>query len=520
MCPSVLLGSPITYSIPQPAAFISANIMSKLFSNQWFFKIYLRRCGLLVLAFVGLAPVAFSQSFAPYTAYSVGTYVVPLGIALADVDGDNRPDIITANSGANSVGVLLNTGNGTFQPIASYSTGSSSFPRGVALSDVNGDGKLDIITANLLASSVAVLLGNGNGTFQAAVAYSTGGLSSPYEVVSADVNGDGKPDIIAANSNTASVGVLLNNGNGTFLPVTTYSSGANTSPYGVAIGDVNGDGLADIITANYFGDSAGVLLNDGYGSFQPVVLYSTGSGGHPHRVSLADVNKDSKLDIITANFNNNSAGVLLGNGNGTFQPQATYPIGPNQYPYGAVAADIDGDTKPDLVAVNGTGNVAQVLLGTGSGTFQPFSSFATGSNSTPVTVAVADLNGDGRPDIVTGNQSNNTVSVLLNTSVVLATQPSLAAPQLTIWPNPVLADASIILAAHNLPASVSHLETTLVNSLGQKLRHSTLLAAQGTARGELPTDGLSPGLYLLHFNAYDAYGTTVGSPAIQRVCLE
>ncbi|RZK60792.1 MAG: hypothetical protein EOO59_06645, partial [Hymenobacter sp.] len=142
-----------------------------------------------------------------------------------------------------------------------FGTGANTSPYGIAVADVNGDGKVDILTANYGSSSAGVLLGTGTGTFGTATTFSTGANTSPYEIAVADVNGDSKLDILTANYGSSSAGVLLGTGTGTFGTVTAFSTGANTSPFGIAVADVNGDSRPDLLTANYGNSSAGVLLN-------------------------------------------------------------------------------------------------------------------------------------------------------------------------------------------------------------------------------------------------------------------
>ena len=198
------------------------------------------------------------------------------------MNGDGKPDLVVANNcqGLNNyycdnggaVGVLLGNGDGTFQAAVSYSAGGSGTDS-VTIADVNGDGHLDLVTANCGNGSnecdngtVGVLLGNGDGTFQAPVSYSSGGAKA-FSVAIGDLNGDGYPDLAVANTNSNSVGVLLGNGNGTFQPVMTYDSGG-VQDYSVAVADVNDDGKLDVVVANAgppsgTGDGVlGVLLND------------------------------------------------------------------------------------------------------------------------------------------------------------------------------------------------------------------------------------------------------------------
>ncbi|CAF1653199.1 unnamed protein product, partial [Rotaria sordida] len=145
--------------------------------------------------------------------------------------------------------------------------------------------------------------------FPTQVIYSTG--TKPASVAAVDVNGDSKPDIIVANYGSDNVGVLLNNGNGTFGAQVTYSTG--TDPFSVTAADINGDSKLDIIVANYDSNNVGVLLNNGNGTFAAQVTYSTGTGTGPHSVTAVDVNGDSILDIIVANYGSNNVGVFLSN---------------------------------------------------------------------------------------------------------------------------------------------------------------------------------------------------------------
>jgi hypothetical protein len=394
-------------------------------------------------------------SFVPAVAYGSGG-IGAMSVTVADVNGDGTPDLVVANwcvlgnvCVSGSVSVLLGKGDGTFRTPITYSSGGSNSDS-VAVADVNGDGKPDIMVVNVNSGTVAVLLGNGNGTFQPAVTYSSGG-SAPISVAVADINNDGKPDLLVAIDNNgvySSVGVLLGNGDGTFQKAVTYSSGGY-SAYSVAAADVNGDGKPDVVVTNLYvavsgnGDrgSVGVLLGNGDGTLQPVVTY--GSGAYQaDSVVVADINNDGKPDLLVANVcadakcaKEGSIGVLLGNGDGTFQTAVSYPSG-GYWNRSVAVADVNGDGISDLLAANNCATVCQqntglpgslgVLLGKGDGTFNlavTFGSGGYGANS----VAVVDVNGDGKPDVLVANcsvtghkgcggMSKGTVGVLINTS--------------------------------------------------------------------------------------------------------
>jgi hypothetical protein len=394
-------------------------------------------------------------TFQAAVSYSSGGYFSSYSVAVADVNGDGKPDLVVANEcyssdcpGAGGVSVLLGNGDGTFQGAVSYNSGGE-YAYSVAVADVNGDGKPDLVVTNYNAvignyydGGVGVLLGNGDGTFQPAAMYGSDGEYA-FSVAVADVNGDGKPDLVVAtecynssNCSNGGVDVLLGNGDGTFRGAPIHGSGGYEA-YSVAVADVNGDGKPDLLVANYCASSSncsngevGVLLGNGNGAFQPAVSYNSG-GEYAYSIAVADVNGDGKPDLLVANFydagNPDSGGVsvLLGNGNGTFQA-AVSNISGGFGAYSIAVADVNGDGKPDLVVANECYNSSNcsnggvdVLLGNGDGTFQSAVSYSS-SGEIAYSVAIADVNGDGKPDIVVANQcyssadcSNGGVDVLL-----------------------------------------------------------------------------------------------------------
>jgi hypothetical protein len=401
-------------------------------------------------------------NFAPVVLYGSGESENdgPVSVAVADVNGDGKPDLLVTNvceSSSNcnngSVGVLLGNGDGTFQTAVVYGSGGHE-PYSVAVADVNGDGKPDLLVANYCASNsnncsngeVGVLLGNGDGTFQTAVTYSSGGFFADSVAV-ADVNGDGKPDILVANTggvpicSGGGVGVLLGNGDGTFKTAVTYCSGGG--PVSLAVADVNGDGKPDLVVVSSL---VSVLLGNGDGTFQTAVSYESG-GYPPESVAVADVNGDGKPDILVANYCvdecaiTGNVGVLLGNGDGTFQTVVTYDVA---NPTSVAVGDVNGDGKPDVLVVDPQ---VGVLLGNGDGTFKTVVYYNPGAYGTE-SVAVADVNGDGKPDLLVANEcasylscDNGSVGVLINTSLTAT------ATALTSSPNPSTSGQAVTFTA-------------------------------------------------------------------------
>jgi hypothetical protein len=345
-----------------------------------------------------------NYSFAAAQSFAVG--VDPWQTAVGDFNGDGKLDLVTANQYGNSVSVLLGNGDGTFQPAVSYGVGYN--PSWVAVGDFNGDGKLDLAVADTFG--LTVLLGNGDGTFRTATNYNVG---SPQTFVTvADLNGDGKLDLVFANSDSNNVTVVLGDGDGTFQSPISYVTG--TGPRQVVVRDFNNDGNPDLAAANG-NNTVSVLLGNGDGTFHSPVDYSVGS--LPSGLIVGDFNSDGKPDLVVANQNSSTVSVLVGNADGTFQPAVNYSSGP--YPMAIAAADFNLDGKLDVVVVNGpsaNNDTVSVLLGNGAGGF--YWPVAYGSFEDPVRVTTGDFNGDGKPDIVVTNSETNNVSVILNTTPV------------------------------------------------------------------------------------------------------
>ena len=367
-------------------------------------------------------PVAPAPVFMGDMLFSSGGWSAR-NIVVADFNGDGQLDLAVvnycgdSNCSHGSVTVLLGNRDGTFQAAVSYPSGGDE-ARAVAAGDFNHDGKIDLavvnqncMTVNCLSGSLSILLGKGDGTFQAGVSYDSGG--DGISIATGDLNGDGNLDIVVTNYQANNIGVLLGRGDGTFQPVVSYPSGG-TAPNSVVLWDFNGDGRLDLAVVNlctdieYSNGSVGVRLGNGDGTFQPIVFYDSGDTC-PMAAAVADFNGDRKPDLAVLNGLHQTVGVLLGKGDGTFQAAVSSPS--EEGASSLAVADFNRDGNADLVVANtcsdgvcyAHGSVG-VLLGKGDGTFQSAGAYDSGGVS-PSYVAVGDFNGDGFLDFVVSNYS-------------------------------------------------------------------------------------------------------------------
>jgi hypothetical protein len=445
-------------------------------------------------------------TFRGKTDSGVGSH--PSSVAIGDLNGDGKPDLVATNSNSSTVSALLGNGDGTFGAKTDFGVGS--YPSSVAIGDLNGDGRPDLAVANSNSSAVSVLFGNGDGTFSASIAVETGiGATS---VAIGDLNGDGKPDMAVART-SSTVLVLLGDGDGTFEAKADF--GVGNFPFSAAIGDLNGDGKLDLATANYGSSTASVLLGNGDGTFGAKMDRVTGDS--PYSVAIGDLDADGKPDLATANYGSNTVSVLLGNGDGaswTLGAKTDFVTG--HEPYAVEIGDLNEDGKSDLATANYGSNTVSVLLGNGDGTFGKTTDFGSGDDA--ACVAVGDMNRDGKPDLVTANWGPNTVSVLLGNGT--GTSWTRTDYEVGMGPNSVAfadlnGDGVPDLAVANLGSYYDRIGNTVSvllgngdGTFGARTDYETGIHPFSVAIGDLNGDG-KPDLVTANYREYSSAGNTV-----------
>ncbi|MBV8063110.1 MAG: VCBS repeat-containing protein [Nevskia sp.] len=377
------------------------------------------------LGLVGLSWNAAAASFGAPHLLAAGDS--PRPVLAADLNGDGLPDLVTVNYNSNNVSVLLGKGKGAFAARKNFEVGT--YPDAVAVADLNGDGRPDLIVANYQDGTVSVLLnttpkGAGTPSFAAQQTLHVG--AGPRAVAVADFNGDARPDLVVANFSDNSLSLLLNTtpakaAGASFAAQQKLPGG--TGPKSVAAVDLNGDGLPDLAVADISSSNLALLMNStAHGAnapdFAAPVLLPVGR--HPGAVAAADLNGDGRPDLVLSNESDATVSVLLnttavGAATAGFAERRDFAAG--EEVCWAAVADLDGDGKPDIVAANSGGDTVSLLLnttavGAAAASFAPQQVLTTGAH--PHAVAAADFNGDGRIDLAVSNSADNNLAVLLN----------------------------------------------------------------------------------------------------------
>jgi Ca2+-binding RTX toxin-like protein len=383
----------------------------------------------IVAATIALGALASSAqaavNFEPKHAYPASS---PSSIASADFNGDGNVDFATASFSTKIVSTLLGNGDGTLR-VPRNTPAASSQLNGVATGDLDGDGRADLAVIQAGATDqVLAYLGDGQGGFTAGTPRAVG--DEPQDLAIARINGDNLPDIVVANQVGANFSVLINTGGGTFAPAVNFAAPAGSNPDGIAVADFDGDGDADVALASLNGADPGVVVYDGNGAggftMRPLVTNPARAAGATKLVT-GDLNGDGFIDIAADRTTQGDIAIIRNTAAG-LQPAQTFdhdgPLGTN----GQLAiADLDGDGALDLAVPNTGGpqhDKVSIVLGGGDATFAATSHEPTGSF--PAEVTAADLNRDGNPDLVTADQGETAVSVILATPPTATITPSLA----------------------------------------------------------------------------------------------
>ncbi|MFN0107260.1 MAG: FG-GAP-like repeat-containing protein, partial [Blastocatellia bacterium] len=369
-----------------------------------------------------------SGGFTQAAGSPIGAFAAPLYVTVGDFNLDGKPDLASLNSNSNSVAILLGNGGGGFiqTPGTQISVGNS--PRSMVVGDFNLDGKPDLAVVNSGPNNITILLGNGSGGLTQAAGSPVSTGTFPSSVTAGDFNLDGKPDLAVANFGSANVTILQGNGSGGFSNAAASPVSVGDRPVSVVVGDFNHDGKLDFATANNSSNNVTVQLNTcptqpctGIAFSQP-----TGSpisvGAYPGSITMGDFNLDGKLDIATTNYSSHNITVLLGNGVGGFTQAAGSPI---HMIFASVVStgDFNLDGKPDLAVASGE-HMMIILLGNGAGNFAQFAGPSVGTLSIPSSIVVGDLNLDGKPDVAVANAAGDAVTILLGNGIGGFTEPT------------------------------------------------------------------------------------------------
>jgi hypothetical protein len=367
----------------------------------------------------------------------------------ADLNGDGRLDLV--GSGSNSAAVMLNNGDGTFQAKVAYPVAGQT--QDVAAGDFNGDGKMDLaVTINTPQISLSLLLGNGDGTFNAAVNFpNTSGFDSP-SVAATDLNNDGKLDVVMMHSIACftapctaaeTITVMLGNGDGTFQPARELAAAQHM--HRMTVGDFNRDGIKDLAIGSE-NTKLHILLGLGDGTFAPQPPMTLIPGGDlfsaSNDVDVADFNGDTIQDLVVALGNGRGNVVLLGNGDGTFQQSFQITENAVSSPLNLAVADFNLDGFQDIARAmgNGSAGLMEIANGNGDGTFQAPVSYLVPPNQSSlggIFITASDFNGDGKPDVaLLVGGAGPSLKVLINTSGPPPTPPNTSTPAATSTAGP------------------------------------------------------------------------------------
>ena len=446
-----------------------------------------------------------SGRFTAATGSPVAAGSNPAGVATADFNGDGIPDLVVANRFSNNISVFLGDSSGGYTNVHGTLFATGTNPVNIVAGDFNGDGAMDLAVTNALSKSVTVLLGNGAGAFTEVTGSPFVIGTTPRGIVMGDFNGDGKLDLAISNSGDATVTVLLGDGAGGFTasPGSPYAVG--TLPFGIATGDFNGDGKLDLAVVNRTSQNVTVLLGDGSGGFSQVTGSPFAVGTSPFGIAVGDFDGNGTLDLAVSNSGSASVTLLLGSGMGSFTPASNSPFAVGNSPYGLVAGDFDGDGKLDLAVANDADKSVTVLRGTGTGSFTVATGSPLATGAGPLGITTGDFNGDGILDLAVIGSTDNTMTVLLGsaTSTTITVSSSR---------NPVSYGQSVAFTAAVAPSAATGTVQFAVDAISLG---SPVTVTSGIAVSGLTSPVLSAGNHTVTASFMGTGGFTRSSASLQ-----
>jgi hypothetical protein len=372
----------------------------------------------IVLPFVSLVVVrdlgAKGSLFVPAPTSPIAVDGAPADVVFSDVNQDGHVDLVVAIDEP-SVIVLLGRGDGTFQGASGKHLILPAPPSEMASGDLNDDGHPDLAITSHDSYDVMLALGNGEGGFSLSshspIIMKQGEHPHTHGLGIGDLNGDGSLDLVTANNEDNDISVALNNGQGEFVPASTSPFAVEPEPYPLTLGDVNNDGFLDIIASSTQRTSRSmtILLGDGQGDFESVLV--SVRTAQPWFPAIGDVNGDGNPDFVTTHWERDELTVMLGDGSGHFEEMSSSPFNLGYNAWETAVADINADGRADILTASGNG--IGIMLGNGNGqlVLAPGSPVPTEGGSWRF--ALGDVNGDGKLDIATPNLESHSVTILL-----------------------------------------------------------------------------------------------------------
>lgn len=335
-------------------------------------------------------------------------------VATGDLNRDGRPDIVVGSEDNDTVSVLYGKKHGFKAPL---DLAAPDYPFGVAIADLNGDHRPDIVAAGYHSNSVDVILAKRQGGFRAYVPHMVGGR--PFEVVVADLNHDGKPDLVTPNYADGNVSVLLGNRHGDFGAQHTYTAGT-TGPVAVVARDFNSDGKVDLAVLDQndpMGAKVALLPGDGHGAFGSEDFFNLGDEVDPYGMAAGQFTQDHHPDLVVTTCRSGPGAVLLlpGKKVGFKVTARSYPDSNGTCAYEPAVGDLNGDGRPDLVTTldsSQNAGAASVLYGRPKGGLSDSHTYPAAEGDSAYSAAIADFNGDKRPDLAVPDYGNPRVAVL------------------------------------------------------------------------------------------------------------